>query len=339
MSETKEHETAEEYKARIEKEVIKGLKNAQRVNEERWNKAAQKFAEHTTYRDTSGFGKPSCPHTDETPTLIIGDIHSNFAKDRSRIEKAIEGKQPHKIVFLGDYVDTRDQSPFDPEDAEILMKDLELFVDWIKKLDLPHVCLCGNHDWGYLSNGEFPTGQTIQPKDGYDIPEGFVEEVSKLLLELKLQLCEIVFNKRSLYMCSHAGFCGKWLKLNNLFNEETRNKNFYANDPAYAEDIYRTVNKMFEYLLENRKIAHPNVIEFCGRKRGGWDVCSGPLWCDRQELMNDYPNCFNQIVGHTKSMGNCDLFLHNRNKRELWSIDTSSNSKIGKCGILSTDEL
>lgn len=332
-----------QYEKRVSEEIKEELNKAKEANEKRLSEAKKRIlitdeianCFSAGISDFSNLGNSPCPHPKGTPTLIIGDIHSNFVNDKARIEKAIEEKKPSKIVFLGDYVDTRDQSPFDPEDAEFLMKDLELFVNWKKKLDIDCVCLCGNHDWGYLSNGEFPTGQTI--KEEGEIPEGFLDEVSNLLLELKLQLCEIVFNSSSLFVCSHAGFCGKWLEINNFFNEETRNKKFAVNDPLYAEDIVKTVNDMFEYLLTVRKIAHPNVIEYCGRLRGGWDSCSGPLWCDRQELLNDFPNCFNQIIGHTKSMGNYNVFLQNYNKRELWSIDTSSSKK--QCGILSTDEM
>lgn len=281
--------------------------------------------------------------------LIIGDIHSNFQNNKERIEKKIDKYNPDKIVFLGDYVDKRDQCSIDQEELCFVVEDLDAFGNWVDDLGIDTVCLCGNHDWGYLSDRTMPTGQTFE-RDIY----GF-DEINRLLLKLDLKLAEIVgnMNEKSLYVCSHAGFCNKWLELNGFDNLNGDEGPFSLFSDVEIDDM-RTgvqstihyecidlsnfvwqVNEMFDYVLENREIAHPNPIEFCGKMRGGWDMCSGPLWCDIQELMFNAPNCVNQIVGHSHTKAPFDVFCQNWCKPQVWMIDTS---KSGKCGIVAINK-
>jgi serine/threonine protein phosphatase 1 len=74
---------------------------------------------------------------------IIGDIHGEI-KLLDRLLEQIVSYHPDQLVFLGDYIDRG------PHSKEV--------VDRIMGLDVPKVCLMGNHEWmmlNALENSDF----------------------------------------------------------------------------------------------------------------------------------------------------------------------------------------
>jgi hypothetical protein len=87
------------------------------------------------------------PHTLSLPALILPDVHQQCA----RVEEIIasHGSDCASVVFLGDYLDSRQSS--DPTDLHLALRWLAQSVR-----DPRRVHLLGNHDVAYF----FPAEET-----------------------------------------------------------------------------------------------------------------------------------------------------------------------------------
>lgn len=266
-------------------------------------------------------------------TLIVADLHSQFAENKERIEFEIAIHHPQHIIFLGDYVDKREQIEYppqqqDPNDYNDLLCDLNYFVDWYKEKKSKYniTCLVGNHDWSYISK-RLPTQQTLTY---------IADEVKMMFDQLDLRLVANAHHKADnikviQYICSHAGLNQTWV--NNFFPMMNKRSPYMQIDE---------INTAFDYVYkhardyeDNPNKCGLNMLEIISKYRGGYDNFSSPIWCDMRELFLDIPRSFNQIIGHTNvkhphnilnGTGYTDSF-----KRSIYACDTSNT---GKCGMI-----
>jgi hypothetical protein len=78
------------------------------------------------------------------PTLILGDIHGTTCW------KTAVTENPHcRYVFLGDYLDGKENSNFNAE-----ITNLQEIIHFKKANPDNIILLLGNHDWSYIEYGE-----------------------------------------------------------------------------------------------------------------------------------------------------------------------------------------
>lgn len=201
--------------------------------------------------------------------LFVGDVHNHMYifNDVARLDKKYKFD---KIIFFGDYVDdwlTDNHQSL--ETLDIVFKLKESNPD-------KYTFLWGNHESSYV--GYMCSGYQFELSD-------IVEQKLKENID-KFDLATSVNCNDNIYICSHAGFTNGFIE--NLLNDEDK----YTETSFYYRMVELNKNKLDSLALFNK----------CSYLRGGNDVFSSSLWCDRREHAYfdlQKPLIPHQIVGHT----------------------------------------
>jgi hypothetical protein len=191
--------------------------------------------------------------------IALGDTHG-----RTVWQKIITQTDFDKVVFIGDYFDSRDN--ISPEKQKENFRNL---LQYKRENREKVILLFGNHDYHYLKNvTENYSG--YQPSQRAGI-EAMLEEAMK---ENLMQMCFVY----DTFLFSHAGVTRTWC----------RN---YELDLTHVE---KSINDLF--------VQNPEAFRFQkGRNRDlyGDDVCQPPIWVRPHSLSEDAVEGFTQVVGHT----------------------------------------
>jgi predicted MPP superfamily phosphohydrolase len=171
--------------------------------------------------------------------------------------------QCDKMVFMGDYVDSFERT--DGQIRECLRNVIQLKRDNPEKV----VLLWGNHDVQYLLGPKNHGCSGYRPQMHTDLFAEF--HCNKELFQLAFQHNDWVW--------THAGIHDGWW----LFRLKE-----YQGFGSVADELNFAFKEGKESIFD------------VGHRRGGYRDVGGPLWCDRNELINAPLKDYNQVVGHTK---------------------------------------
>ena len=210
---------------------------------------------------------------------------------KSHIIKQVEKilKNGLNVVLVGDYVDDWQATP---QQNELVIKELiALKEEFTDQLTL----LIGNHDLSEafgLNYHDFRCAG-FNP----EVAERVSSDIRWLIKRGWLQVATRVDG----YLVSHAGFTNEWFT--NLTNGDV------------------------EHLLDQMTHSSLKRLNMCGLGRGGRDLYSGPLWADKNELLDTWTSREpKQIVGHTP-VASCTRYTVEM--VDLWFIDTFSTDRQG----------
>jgi predicted MPP superfamily phosphohydrolase len=194
--------------------------------------------------------------------IAIGDLHGRD------VWKQIDESQFDKIIFTGDYVDSKNIST-----AQII-ENLEYLIICKKLLPDKIVLLLGNHDIQY---SEYPRYRgpgfscTLQPV------------ITKLFRD-NSNFFQVAFQIGT-YLFTHAGLSDAYVQLNL--------KSFY-------DAILRKEVKAADLLNQIHKSENQFILHTIGPARNGNDHFGGITWADYQETRwNPLPG-YHQVVGHSR---------------------------------------
>jgi predicted MPP superfamily phosphohydrolase len=192
--------------------------------------------------------------------IAIGDIHG-----RSSWKEIVESTDADKIIFVGDYFDSKDNLPA-KDQIDNFKQILSLKRDNLDKV----VLLFGNHDFHYLSAAE-EQYSGFQDWSQYDIAEVLHEAVKERLVQMAYV--------QAGYLFSHAGITKTWLT-----------NHGYAGQPldAFVNDLFYHQPKRFRFQVGKN------------RSPSGEDITQSPIWVRPTSLSIDAVEGFIQVVGHTQ---------------------------------------
>lgn len=205
-----------------------------------------------------------------------------------QVEKIL--KNGLNVILVGDYVDDWHATP--EQNEWVIKKLIRLKEEFTNQLTL----LIGNHDLSEAFGLEY-----------HDLRcAGFNPEVAKRVSSDIRWLINKgwlrVATRVNGYLVSHAGFTDEWFT--NLTDGDV------------------------EHLLDQMTHSSLKRLNMCGPGRGGRDEYSGPLWADRNELLNTWTRREpKQIVGHTP-VQSCTRYKYA--EVDLWFIDTFSTNILCK---------
>ncbi len=178
--------------------------------------------------------------------IVIPDIHNRIFE----AEQIIENENPDKVIFLGDYFDSLDDS----------METTHQTATWLKdSLENPdRLHLLGNHDLSYLN--------TDYRCSGFSEAKLYTIRHAKVDLG-KLQMYAWCGN----YLCTHAGLSKTFL---NHWSDLGDNETNQVTITGFLDNI---INKNQKALFN------------CSNVRGGMDESSGIVWNDYEEFV-EIPN-------------------------------------------------
>lgn len=196
--------------------------------------------------------------------IAIGDIHGRT------IWKNIVAKEADcdKIIFIGDYFDTRNYTIKGDTQIANFKEILEL-----KKQNPEQVImLIGNHDLHYLKGiDERYSGYQA----GYAIEIG--EIIGKAITDGYIQMCY----HSAPFFFSHAGLTKTWARR-------------VLGDDVISEQLVQTINDFLVF--------RPRVFTFMmgdNYSESGDDITQGPVWVRPESLAKDMVDGITCVVGHT----------------------------------------
>jgi len=195
--------------------------------------------------------------------LVIGDLHGK-SDWLSLIQK--QTLPIHKVVFLGDYVDSYDIT------IEKQIDNLINIINFKSKNIETVELLLGNHDIQYV----LPMNMLNKVRC-----TGFKSEAYysfHLLFNEFKNFFSLAYQYKN-YLFTHAGIHRGWYNF--------RFKMFHNNETLAA-----ALNREF--------ICNNDVLYDCGYIRGGSKKMGGPLWADFIETHKKPLTGYHQIVGHTR---------------------------------------
>lgn len=191
--------------------------------------------------------------------IAIGDIHG-----RTSWKKIIEQETFDKVVFVGDYFDTRED--ISPQEQKDNFKDI---ISYKKENANKVVLLFGNHDYHYLKTTN-ETYSGYQQWQKTDIQELLHPAIDRGLI----QMCFVWHN----LLFSHAGVTKTWCD-NNLIQ---------------TTHLEESINDLFKYKPSSFRFTIGNNFSLQGD-----DVEQSPIWVRPNSLLVDRIDNFIQVVGHT----------------------------------------
>lgn len=195
--------------------------------------------------------------------IALGDTHG-----RKAWKHIVEKETFDKIVFIGDYLDSRDGIS-----GEDQLENLEEILEYKRQNWDKVILLFGNHDFHYLYTSTEPYSQY---QSNFRIQFGGV--LHQAIDEGLLQMCYSHDN----LLFSHAGFTKTWCQ------------GRIGNPNPSGESFIECVNSLF--------ITDPNAFEFTPGENlslTGDDVTQTPIWVRPHSLLEDRIDGYIQIVGHT----------------------------------------
>lgn len=227
-------------------------------------------------------------------TLVLGDIHG-----RNCWETIVNQNTFEKVVFIGDYFDSRDRNITPKIEIDNFKRIVNFKLENFDRV----ILLVGNHDFHYFN---FTKGRY----SGYDYSKS--QEVGELLHDALnknlLQMCYVQDN----FLMTHAGVTKTWCQDNNID----------------LTDIEHSINDLFKH--------RPNAFDFTiGRNWSytGNDVCQTPIWVRPQSLEKDMIDGYVQIVGHTTEkrivLGNDVIYIDTLGTSNEFLIIENNITTIG----------
>ena len=194
--------------------------------------------------------------------ITIPDLHG---KD---YWKSIDPELYDKIIFLGDYVDSKKQYSNAQE-----LANLEAIIQF--KLSFPGkvIMLLGNHDIQYLHYPQFSCSN----------PNYEIQKALTSIFQSNKSLFQVAWQYEN-HLWTHAGVSNCWF----------REYIFYKIDHSIQDkkDLADFLNTLHQ--------SHPEILATVGPQRKGHAHYGGIFWADKSETENDYLNGYHQYVGHTK---------------------------------------
>jgi len=190
----------------------------------------------------------------------LGDTHGRY-NWKSIVSKEIECD---KIVFIGDYFDSRD--------GHTTLDQIDNFLQILnfkrKNIDKV-VLLIGNHDFHYLSDIK-------ENYSGFQFAGSIAinEVLEGAIKEGLMQMCYVNNN----FVFSHAGITNTWM-------------NRY---PINVETLELDVNELFNTRRRNFGFAMGDNFSQTGN-----DICQSPIWVRPPSLIADAIEGLTYVVGHT----------------------------------------
>lgn len=192
--------------------------------------------------------------------VAIGDTHGR-AKWKEVISK--EGDFD-KLIFIGDYFDSREGIPFQTQMANFL--DI---VEYKSVNPDKVILLTGNHEWHYFpaAHEKYSQYQAFNRKTIGSI-------IEPLRLDGTLQMCYL----HDKYLFSHAGVTKTWAESAGID----------------LNNIERSINNLFKEDIEPF-----NFTMGDNYSRSGDDITQPPLWVRPASLLEDRVEEYVHVVGHT----------------------------------------
>ena len=213
--------------------------------------------------------------------IILPDIHG-----RKFWKQTVEGNENEKIIFLGDYFDPYGYEGIFDEDA---IANFEEIIDFRNNHKDNVIMLLGNHDCGYLWDGEVCSSRRSRRYYG---------DIRHLLQEnynyFDLAHYEKIGDKE--YLFSHSGIHKKWLFL--LFED------FYKNNNYTVSQVPLLLNNWLHLPNTDKEVYLGMYSYYRGYVSSTYGSC---VWADVREWSDEEPqlkenkmlNAY-QIFGHTQ---------------------------------------
>lgn len=229
--------------------------------------------------------------TKKTKTLILGDIHG-----RSVWKELVSSEKPNKVIFLGDYVTSRERIP-ESEQISNLIEILDFKEDASTGIEV--ILLRGNHDVQALDYW-WATCAPVFSHTEYFTDNG------EALKNRFLKLTQWVYLDGDI-LYSHAGVTKSWF-------------NAHKHKFGSIEGI--------------NNVGPCESFSFQPGTDNPWDVYGDSkfqscLWVRPGALVKD-ALFYTQVVGHT-TMGQCGYqIIHNEtgDTREVWFCDCLPHSYL-----------
>lgn len=183
--------------------------------------------------------------------------------------KKLEVDSFDKLVFLGDYIDSKGKIGLQEELAN-LQAIIELKKRWPDKV----VLLLGNHDIQYLYFPKY-LSSSINYDGQPDFTSLFVQ--NSVLFQAAYQVENHVW--------THAGLSKAWLR------------HYY---PIMKPFIEHDILSELAHVLNKMQAQHMEILATCSMIRGGMSAYGGIFWADMSETHDDHLQGIHQYVGHTK---------------------------------------
>lgn len=210
--------------------------------------------------------------------LVIPDLHGN-----SLWQNLVFHKDYRKIIFLGDYFDSRNFSIGICDEIENFRKICQLKTENSDKVEM----LCGNHDLHYLRG-------IFSKSSGYQFEHA--KEIERMLQpffdEKILKMC--YYDNVSKTLFSHAGISMKWLqsKIGNT-SDDSILRNLEIKD-FNADFVANSINLLFYHFPQEFEYQEDDDDDGSGDS-----AFQGPCWIRPYSLLqNILP--VSQVVGHTQ---------------------------------------
>jgi len=230
--------------------------------------------------------------------LFIGDLHGNSNWKDIANEALLKF---YHIVFLGDYFDSRINSPIEQ------LRNIKELIKFAKKHKNNVTLLLGNHDYSYLIDNFATSG--FQSSHMHDFKK-ILQDNSKLF-KIAWGYTNTATGKYTL--ATHAGLTTKfWIK---HILPEIKEGGF-VHSIVGNNDI--PIHEVLNYLKDK------TIIFKVGNARGGSGE-PGVLWADLSEMIQDRLQGINQVFGHTSQIA---VRLNMYDDEFIACVDTSERMGI-----------
>jgi len=262
--------------------------------------------------------------------LIISDLHCSNSWE---IITSKHINSVDKIIFLGDYLDSKDEKFYDnlKENTLQCINNLKNIIRFKRDNPLKVELLLGNHDIPYFTNIYITSDNIIEHMD----------EIGKIFID-NIKLFNLIFIEDN-WIFSHSGITEEfWNKTKELYKKE-------FNTTITLDKINNILHNNLNLSFNEDK---NTIIDYhwlsVGKARGGSSEFGSLIWADRTELFSydkqenrtyhGLKNYF-QAVGHNKvseikkyidiqknqGIIFTDNITHKKNEIEYIIIDTKNN--------------
>lgn len=251
----------------------------------------------------------------EGPTLIIPDVHQDFAFLERCLALGSE-KSVTEIILLGDLVDSKYPGA---RRTEAIRETMEIAQTLIERQDPTTTLLWGNHDWMYWSQRILL--KVLHEEKEKELQDQFLSGLEPRTARVLMESEDSPDRKRiQLWENAQLGVARHgWLITHAGVHESLWPKGLDLEDGILA------LNRRMQDLAEDPGTTDDHPLLGAGPERGGFHDIGGPLWQDfHAEFEDSLP--FPQIVGHTRC-------LEVANKGRSYCIDVCQQV----CALLSAD--
>lgn len=190
---------------------------------------------------------------------ILGDTHG-----RSIWKKIVLDKSYDKIIFIGDYFDSKNG-----HSANRQIANFKEILEFKRANKDKVILLIGNHDFHYMTGVD-------ESYSGYQ--NKYAKDINKVLDEvLAEELMQMCYSYDNL-LFSHAGVTKTWVKQNSIDE---------SNLVSSINNLFKTDKSSFKFCMGSNF------------SRSGEDITQPPIWVRPASLLKDGIDNYKQIVGHT----------------------------------------